>query len=70
MQKLIIKLTQNDGSPILIGVESIIQVKWQYIEPYGKPKYWASIITSREAMATTNYVKESVEEIYNLINQN
>jgi hypothetical protein len=28
----------------------------------------ASVIRSREAMVTTNYVTESIEEIYNLIN--
>lgn len=68
MQKLIVKLTRKDGSPILIGVESIIDVKRELIEPYGKPSYEATMITSRHAMVTTNCVTESVEEIYNLIN--
>jgi hypothetical protein len=68
MQKLVIKLTKRNGSPILIGVESIIDVKWETIKPYDKPAFEASAIRSREAMVTTNYVIESVEEIYNLIN--
>jgi hypothetical protein len=68
MQKLIVKLTKIDGSPILIGVESIIEVKWETIKPYGKPDFEASAIRSREAMVTTNYVTESIDEIYNLIN--
>ena len=68
MQKLVIKLTKRDGSPILIGVESIIDVKCETIKPYGKPEFEASAIRSREAMVTTNYVTESIDEIYNLIN--
>ena len=68
MQKLIVKLTQTDGSPILIGVDSIIEVKRETINHYGKAPYDTTIIRSREAMVTTNYVTESVEEIYNLIN--
>lgn len=68
MQKRIVKLTKKDGSPILIGVDSIIDVYRETIKPYGKPEFEASVIRSREAMVTTNYVTESVEEIYNLIN--
>lgn len=68
MQKRIVKLTRIDGSPILIGVDSIIEVKRETISHYGKPDVDMTIIRSREAMVTTNYVTESVEEIYNLIN--
>jgi hypothetical protein len=68
MQKLIVKLTKRDGSPILIGVDSIITVVRETIKPYGKPEFDTTVIRSREAMVTTNYVTESVEEIYNLIN--
>ena len=68
MQKRIVKLTKNDGSQILIGVDSIIDVKREIIKHYGQPDVEMTIIRSREAMVTTNYVTESVEEIYNLIN--
>ena len=68
MQKLIVKLTQEDGTSVIVGVESIIEVKREVIDHYEKGTYEATIIRSRGAMITTNYVIESVDEIYNLIN--
>lgn len=59
-QKKVIKLTKMDGeTPVLIGTESIIRV--ELIE-LGKTK-----ITSREAMACTTFVIESVVEIFEQI---
>jgi hypothetical protein len=68
MQKLIVKLTQQNGESVLIGIESIIEVKLETIKPYDKSEYDITVIRSRGAMITTNYVTESVQEIYNLIN--
>jgi hypothetical protein len=65
MQKKVIKLTSTDNETILIGVGSIIEVKSKYREDMMMD---VSIIRSLGAMISTNYVKESIEEIYNLIN--
>lgn len=64
MQKRIIKLTNYKNETILIGVESIIEVISENRADIGK----VSVIRSRGAMVETNYVKESIEEIYNIIN--
>ena len=64
----------ND-EPILIGVESIISVKLIKVTnssasiESGLRESFQTKIESRGAMISTNYVKESVEEIYELINQ-
>ena len=69
--KSIIKLTNRQGETILIGVNQIIEattmkianpLNSQELLPYTK-------ICSVGAMVSTNYVEESVEEIYELINQ-
>jgi hypothetical protein len=65
MQKKIIKLTNTENETILIGVGSIIEVKSKYRNDMMMD---VSIIRSLGAMITTNYVIESIEEIYNLIN--
>ena len=57
--RLLIELTETNGMKILIGVESIVRVT---TVPVG------SRIDSRAAIAVTTFVKESVEEIYKLIN--
>jgi hypothetical protein len=64
MQKKVIKLTNYKNETILIGVESIIDVISENRNDIGK----VSVIRSRGAMVETNYVKESIEEIYNIIN--
>lgn len=59
MERLL-KLTQINGETILIGVDSIISVT-------DETKPGESIKTkvfSRSAMASSYWVKESVEEIY------
>lgn len=69
--KSIIKLTKQDGSPILIGVESIIKVEVIKQNSSGtmNPKVVGfTEIASRHAMVTNNIVRESIDEIYNLIN--
>lgn len=67
MQKKIIKLTNHENQPILIGVESIIEIESKFLKHIDSNND-ISIIKSRGAMITTNYVMESIEEIYNLIN--
>lgn len=64
MQKKIIKLTNYKNETILIGVESIIEVISENRNDIGL----VSVIRSRGAMIETNYVKESLEEIYTIIN--
>lgn len=59
MQKLLI-LTNTKGEKIIIGAESIIDCT-PHIDKFGND---ITKIRSREAMATTNYVTESIEEIY------
>ena len=73
--KQVIKLTNMNDEPILIGVESIISVKLIKVTnssasiESGLRESFQTKIESRGAMISTNYVKESVEEIYELINQ-
>ena len=68
--KQVIKLTNMNGEPILIGLESIISVKLtKYTNSSAGIEDFRTKIESRGAMISTNYVKESVEEIYDLINQ-
>jgi uncharacterized protein YlzI (FlbEa/FlbD family) len=73
--KQVIKLTRINGEHILIGVESIISVKATKVTDSsaslesGLRETFQTKIESRGAMISTNYVKESVEEIYDLINQ-
>jgi carbonic anhydrase/acetyltransferase-like protein (isoleucine patch superfamily) len=62
--KRVIKLTDHNGNAVLIGVESIIHArKLQQGDFIGMTK-----IESRAAMVTSNIVKETVEEIYLIIN--
>ena len=71
----VIKLTKMNGEAILIGVESIISVKATKITDStaslesGLRETFQTKIESRGAMISTNYVVESVEKIYELINQ-
>lgn len=73
--KQVIKLTNMNDEAILIGVESIISVKTIKVTDSSKSigsglrESFQTKIESRGAMISTNYVKESVEEIYELINQ-
>ena len=60
-QNLVIKLTNTNNEKILIGVSSIISIERNENRGF-------TMIYSRHAMAITNYVLESVEEIYSLIN--
>ena len=71
----VIKLTNVNGEAILIGVKSIISVKLIKVTncsasiESGLRESFQTKIESIGAMISTNYVKESVEEIYELINQ-
>jgi hypothetical protein len=59
--KAVIKLTNDKREEILIGVASIIDV--QHFAKNGMTR-----VQSRGAMVTTNWVLQSVEEIYEQIN--
>jgi len=63
-QKKIIKLTGIDGQIILVGVESIIDIKLQTMSNGNI----VSKIQSRGGMVETNRVIESIEQIWKLIN--
>ena len=60
--KAIIKLTNSDHQEILIGVAQIICV--EHVSKSGLTK-----IQSVGAMVTTSWVLQTVEEIYEQINQ-
>jgi len=69
MQKKVIKLTAiRTNEKILIGTESIIDAKSTEINDNQKSPLKCTRIESRGAMVSTSWVQESVEEIYNLIN--
>jgi hypothetical protein len=64
-QKLIVKLTKLDGSPILVGVESIIQAN----EVINSKNELCTKIQSRGAMIETCWVTESIDKIWEIINK-
>ena len=64
MEKLL-RLTSTNGDTILIGVESIISVEKASITDTQGRVTECTKIYSRSAMASSYYVTESVEEIYN-----
>ena len=70
---MLLKLTKfrwnEEPKPILIGTESIIAVERTTIEHHGvRGSAIVTKIQSRGAMVETNYVLETVEEIYELYN--
>ena len=75
-QKSVIKLTKtwfSDGiieeKPMLIGTESIISVEFVIVtNSTNKNTMQCSKIRSRGAMVETMYVAETIEEIWNIIN--
>lgn len=69
--KQVIKLTNRQEETILIGVKQIIEVTTiKMANPLNSKELLSyTKVYSVGAMVSTNYVKESVEEIYELINQ-
>jgi type III secretory pathway component EscS len=69
--KQVIKLTNRQEETILIGVKQIIEVTtMKMANPSNSTELLSyTKISSVGAMVSTNYVRESVEEIYELINQ-
>jgi hypothetical protein len=65
--KAIIKLTDQNNDVILIGIESIIVVTTITRKEPNKVSQLTKI-QSRGAMITTNYVLETIDEIYKMIN--
>jgi hypothetical protein len=69
MQKNVIMLTSTEGKKILIGTRQIISIKETYVsERTPKGLHNSREIRSTEAMVTTNHVKETIADIYKLIN--
>ena len=66
--KSVIKLTNHKDELILIGVNQIIEVTSTIINKNTKDAQWVSQIRSVGAMVSTNFVIETVDEIYELIN--
>lgn len=66
---MILKLTTPRAKNIvLIGTESIIDMHAFTLKPYDtKEEFPCTKIESRGAMVTTNYVQETVEEIWVMI---
>ena len=64
-QKKVIKLTSYKGVTILIGLDSIIEVTQTTLN---NGNGVVSKIVSRGAMVSTNWVIETPDEIYELIN--
>lgn len=69
MERLL-KLTSTNSDTILIGVESIISVEKASITDTQGRVTDCTKIFSRSAMASSYYVIESVEEIYNQYKNN
>ena len=69
MQNLL-RLTSTNGDTILIGVESIISVEKASISDTQGRVTECTKIYSRSAMASSYWVTESVEEIYNQYKNN
>ena len=65
--KTIIRGTTENGEVILIGLPSVISIERLKITR-GSETFLLTKIQSRGAMVSTHYVIETVEEIYNLIN--
>jgi hypothetical protein len=69
--KQVIKLTNRQGETVLIGVNQIIEaITIKMANPLNSNELLSyTKVCSVGAMVSTNYVEESVEEIYELINQ-
>ena len=69
--KQVIKLTNRQGETILIGVNQIIEaITMKMANPLNSKEFLSyTKVCSVGAMVSTNYAQESVEEIYELINQ-
>lgn len=68
--EILLKLTSTNNDTILIGVESIISVEKASITDTQGIVTDCTKIFSRSAMASSYYVIESVEEIYNQYKNN
>ena len=68
--KNLLRLTSTNGDTILIGVESIISVEKASISDTQGRVTECTKIYSRSAMASSYWVTESVEEIYNQYKNN
>lgn len=62
----LLKLTKLDDSFVLIGVESVIDIKEFIIKHNDKPHELCTKIQSRGGMVETNYVRESPSKIFEM----
>ena len=66
---MIIKLTDvQKQTPVLIGTESVIEMTTSKVTD-GDVSWMCTKIRSVGAMVTTNYVAETVDEIWQMINK-
>jgi hypothetical protein len=67
---MILKLTNvRTDEPVLIGTESVIQMNPFVLKVLTGDQCGCTKIESRGAMVSTNYVAESVAEIWEMINK-
>lgn len=67
---MIIRLTDvQKGTDILIGTESVIDMKQAVLTNSNAARFDCTKIQSRGAMVTTNWVAETVDEIWEMINK-
>lgn len=67
---MILKLTNvRTEAPVLIGTESVIEMNPFILKIHTGEQYSCTKIESRGAMVSTNYVAESVMEIWEMINK-
>lgn len=67
---MILKLTNvRTDEPVLIGTESVIEMNPFVLKSYTGEQWDCTKIESRGAMVSTNYVSESVEQIWEMINK-
>jgi len=64
---MLIKLTNIEDQTILVGIESIIDVTEFILKSCRREDITCTKIRSRGAMVETNYVKQGVNEIWEMV---
>jgi hypothetical protein len=67
---MILKLTDvQKSTPVLIGTESVIEMVPQVLKSHTGEQWNCTKIQSRGAMVSTNFVGETIEQIWEMINK-
>ena len=67
---MILKLTDvQKSTPILIGTENVIEMLPQVLKLHTGEQWNCTKIRSSGAMVTTNFVGETIEQIWQMINK-